>query len=93
MKKILLTLGLLSITSLFAADGASIYGKCASCHGASGEKANFAKLQGLSKDDIVAKLTGYQNGQGGAKKAMMIPQVKSLSAEDIDAVATYISKF
>ncbi len=93
MKKIVLTLGLMCASSLLAADGAALYKKCAGCHGANGEKANFAKLQGLTKDAVVSKLTGYQNGQGGAKKGMMIPQAKSLSAEQIDALATLISKF
>ena len=92
MKRIAILLSLAFTTSLMA-DGAAIYKKCAGCHGASGEKTNFAKLQGLSKADVVAKLQGYQSGQGGAKKAMMIPQAKGLSADQIDAVAAHISQF
>ncbi len=93
MKKVVLTLAFACATSLLAADGASLYKKCAGCHGVNGEKTNFAKIQGLSKDTVVSKLNGYKNGQGGAKKGMMIPQVKSLNAEQIDALATVISKF
>lgn len=93
MRKIVLSLACVAVTSLLASDAAGIYKKCAGCHGANGEKTNFAKIQGLSKDDIVSKLNGYKNGQGGAKKAMMIPQVKSLSTDQIDALAVLISKF
>lgn len=93
MKKVLLAFAFASVSSLMAADGAALYKKCAGCHGANGEKTNFAKIQGLSKDDVVAKLNGYKNGQGGPKKGMMIGQVKSLSADQIDALASVISKF
>ena len=93
MKKVLIAVGFLGLTSLFAADGESIYKKCAGCHGAKGEKTNFAKLQGLSKADVVSKLNGYKKGTGGAKKAMMIPQAKSLNDAQIEALATYISSF
>lgn len=93
MKKFLFLVGVVGLTSLFAADGAAIYKKCAGCHGAKGEKTNFAKLQGLSKEDVVAKLNGYKKGTGGAKKAMMIPQAKSLNDAQIEALSTYISSF
>jgi len=93
MKKVVLSLAFVCATSLFAVDGASLYKKCAGCHGLKGEKTNFSKLQGLDKDAIVSKLNGYKNGQGGSKKGMMIPQVKSLNAKQIDALATFISRF
>ncbi len=93
MKKTLLALAFMSVTSLLASDAAATFKKCAGCHGEKGEKSNFAKLQGLSKDDVVAKLNGYKNGQGGAKKGMMIPQAKSLNDMQITALADLISKF
>lgn len=93
MRKAVLSLAFMCTTSLLAADGASLYKKCAGCHGIKGEKTNFAKLQGLSKDDVVSKLNAYKNGQGGVKKGMMIPQVKSLDTKQIDALATLISNF
>lgn len=93
MKKILLLASLFAVSSLVAADGAALYSKCAGCHGEKGEKAQYAKLQGLSKADVVSKLTDYKAGNGGAKKAMMVPQAKSLDDEAISTLADYISKF
>ena len=93
MKKTLLAFAFMSVTSLLAADAATTYKKCAGCHGAKGEKTDFAKLQGLSEDAIVAKLNGYKNGQGGAKKGLMIPQAKSLSDVQVTSLAALISKF
>lgn len=93
MRKVLIALAFASVSSLLASNGSAVYKKCAGCHGAKGEKTNFAKLQGLSKDSVIAKLNGYKNGQGGAKKGMMIPQAKSLNETQIAAVADLISKF
>lgn len=93
MKRMMLLFGLFFVSSLFAVDATTLYKKCAGCHGLKGEKTNFAKIQGLSKGDVVAKLKGYQKGQGGAKKAMMSAQVKSLDSGQIEALAQYISTF
>ncbi len=67
--------------------------KCASCHGAKGEgKAPFPKLAGQAQGDLEKKLHGYQDGTyGNEKKGMMIPNAKALSADDISALAHYIS--
>ena len=93
MKKVLLLVSLVAVSSLVAADGAALYKKCVGCHGDKGEKTQFTKLQGLSKENIIEKIKGYQSGNGGMKKAMMIPQVKTLDESSITALAEYISKF
>jgi len=49
MKKITLTL-LIAATALMASDGASLYKKCAGCHGAKAEK------KALGKSNIIAGL-------------------------------------
>lgn len=93
MKKFLLLSSLVVVSSLVAADGAALYSKCVSCHGEKGEKTQFAKIQGLTKEDIATKLKGYRDGNGGAKKAMMVPQAKGLDEAAITTLADYISKF
>lgn len=77
-------------------DVTTLYTKCAGCHGMKGEKHALGKsnvIAGQSKEDLVKKIKGYQDGSyGGAMKAVMVGQVKGLSAEQIDALADHISK-
>lgn len=93
MKKIILFASIVAVSSLVAADGSTLYKKCMGCHGAKGEKTQFVKIQGLSKEDVIAKLKNYQAGKGGAKKAMMLGQVKTLDENKMTALAEYISSF
>lgn len=93
MKKILVGLTLCA-GALLAADGAAIYGKCASCHGPDGKNVAVSgiAINGGAADAIAKKLHGYKDGSfGGAKKAMMLPQLASLSDDDIQAVSAYIA--
>lgn len=77
-------------------DGAKLYAKCASCHGANGEKValNVSKIiKDLSKDNFISAVKGYQNGTyGGNMKTLMVGQVKSLTEDEIKAIADYIIK-
>jgi len=77
--------------------GATIYKACAGCHGATGEKPALGKSQvikGWSVSQTEHALNGYKDGSYGATmKAVMKGQATKLSAEDIKAVAEYISKF
>ncbi len=77
-------------------DGSAIYIKCKSCHGANAEKKALGKSQIIAGWDIqktTDAIKGYQNGTyGGAMKGLMAGQVKSLSDEDIAALAAYIAK-
>ncbi|MDD2697257.1 MAG: c-type cytochrome [Arcobacteraceae bacterium] len=69
--------------------------KCSSCHGTKGEgKSIFPKLAGQTKDAIAKKLRGYKDGTfGNDKKAMMIPNVNSLTDDEIEKIAEVVSKF
>lgn len=96
MKKVM-ALGLISALACgaFAADGAELYKKCATCHGAKGEKKALNKsniIATMSAEQIKTALEGYKAGtlnvHGQGK--MMNMQVKNLSAQDIDALSQYI---
>ena len=94
MKTLLLILGITSI--LAAADGAALYKKCASCHGAAGEKHALNKskiINEMSQDEIVTALKGYKDGSyGGAMKALMKGQVAAYDETQINTVAAFIAK-
>ena len=94
MKKILYGLILTLSTSLFSADGASLYKTCATCHGSKAEKPALNKSQiiaGWSSENTIAALSGYKNGTyGGSMKSTMNAQVKNLDDSAIVALAKYI---
>lgn len=99
MKKVLIALSVvLGVWSQASAaeDGAALYKKCASCHGAQGEKPALGKskiIKDLSAAQITTALKGYKDGSyGGAQKALMKGQVASLNDAQIDALAAHISK-
>lgn len=75
-------------------DGATIFQQCTSCHGQKAERPALGKSQiiaGWDASKVSEALHGYQDGSyGGAMKALMQAQVKTLSDEQIDAVAVYI---
>jgi len=93
MKTLIAILGLTAV--LGAADAATVYKKCAACHGANAEKHALGKskiIKEMSSEQIVTALKGYRDGSyGGAMKALMKGQVAPLSDEEITAVAEYIS--
>ena len=95
--KILSLLTILSVTTLFAADGATLYKACAGCHGANGEKAALGKSQiikGWDAAKVEASLKGYKDGSyGGPMKGVMKGQVSRLNDADIKAVSEYIATF
>lgn len=71
--------------------------KCASCHGAKGEKSALNKSQiiaSFSEAQIKDALKGYQGGTYGKElKAVMQGQAKGLNDAQIDALAKSISSF
>lgn len=77
-------------------DGATIFPKCAGCHGQHAEKSALGKSQiikGWNQQKIVDAIHGYKDGTyGGAMKAVMKGQVSNLTDAEVDAVAKYISK-
>lgn len=73
--------------------GKSLYTqKCAACHGEKAEgKANYPKLAGQNKEDLVKKLNGYIDGSfGGAQKVIMSGQAKQLAESEREAIVDYI---
>ncbi len=92
MKKIVIAASLLTACVAFA----NPYAKCASCHGANGEKAALGKskiIKDMTKADFVASLKGYQAGTyGGAQKALMVGQVKDMTEATMNEIADLIIK-
>lgn len=95
MRKTILTLTTIAVTSLFAAAPAS-YNKCVSCHGANGEKVALGKskiIKDMTKDEISLALNGYKDGTyGGVMKGIMKGQVTSLTDTDISDISNFIGK-
>lgn len=95
MKTLLAILGLTAI--LGAADGAALFQKCASCHGAKGEKPALGKsevIAGWSSDKTLDALKGYKAGSRNTKGmgALMKGQTAALAEADMKALADYIAK-
>ncbi len=51
LKSLVIAGAIISSSTLFAADGASIYNKCAGCHGKTGEKV------ALGKSKVIANMS------------------------------------
>jgi len=94
MKKVLFWASIVFASSIFAADGESLYKTCSTCHGTKADKSALNKSQiiaGWSADKTIAALSGYKDGTyGGPLKGTMAGQVKNLDAEAITALAKYI---
>ena len=90
MKKIVIAASLLVASVAFA----NPYAKCATCHGAAGEKAALGKskiIKDMTKADFALK--GYQDGTyGGAQKGLMTGQVKGMDEATMNAIADVIIK-
>ena len=79
MKKLIIVSGVAALLagSLFAADGATLYKKCAACHGPKAEKVYLNKvpvLNTLSKESITESLKGYKVGTLDKFKTSAITQ-------------------
>jgi len=76
-------------------DAKQLYVKCAGCHGQKAERKalNMSQvIQGWDKAKIIEAIKGYQSGTyGGAMKTVMAGQVATLTNEEIDVLASYIS--
>lgn len=95
MKKIVLCSALLACVSAFAADGATLYKKCAVCHGAKAEKVYLNKVPALNsisseerKQYMKEYATGTRNAYG--QGAIMKLNLKGLTEADFDAIEAYI---
>ena len=98
MKKLaVLTLAATVATTLMAADGATLFKKCAGCHGMHGEKKALGKsevIKGWPKEKTVEALKGYKAGTRNVHGmgALMKGQVAALSDADMEAIGEYLSK-
>ena len=72
-----------------------LFKTCSGCHGTHAEKKALGKSQIIKDWDaskIITALQGYKNGTyGGTMKGVMQGQAAKLSANDIKALADYIS--
>ncbi|QOY52243.1 c-type cytochrome [Candidatus Sulfurimonas baltica] len=95
LKSLVIAGAIIGSSTLFAADGASIYNKCAGCHGSTGEKVALGKskvIANMSEEELNSALNGYKAGSyGGAMKGLMKGQVANLSEDDVKAVAAHIA--
>ncbi|MBC8237688.1 MAG: c-type cytochrome [Helicobacteraceae bacterium] len=83
------------IGSSAMADGATLYKKCAGCHGMNGEKVALGKskiIANMSEAELNTAMNGYKDGSyGGPMKGLMKGQVAKLSTEEISSLSTYIT--
>ncbi len=91
-----LIIGLLSTTSLFCAEGAKIYQKCAGCHGEKGRHKAFNRsgiIGGKPKEEILEKLKFFKEGDFPSQSTskVMKKQLKNLSEDELEKLAKYIS--
>lgn len=74
---------------------ASIYRRCAACHGAHGERSALDQSGIIGRWDrerLIGAMIGYRKGSyGGAMQTLMTNQVKDLSDAQIAALAEYIT--
>ncbi len=93
--KIAVPLLFVIITHFFAADGQKVYTSygCYGCHGIDAKgNGDYPSLASKSYDYLLTRLNGYKNGTINSYRAdMMKPFAKSLSDEEIKAVAEYLS--
>lgn len=86
-----------TVRTVLAADGATLYTQCAGCHGEDGGKAALGAarpVKGQTADALYGKLKGYAEGSyGGSKKAVMVGIAKKLSDGDMRALAAHMASF
>lgn len=100
MKKILLLTSVFvfaAFTASFAAaDGKAVFAKCQGCHGVNAEKKAMGVsevIKGMPAAEIEKRLNAYKTGTfTDSKMNMMKSQTAKLSADEIKAVAAYVSK-
>jgi len=97
MKKFKLFFALSISSTLVFADGATLFKKCTSCHGDNGGKKALGKsaiIAGRSASKTIKQLKAYKSGKLNKYSLghIMKNQVSTMSDEDIEAIAKYISK-
>lgn len=80
-----------------AADGQALFGQrlCSTCHGPEGKtpiQSAYPKLAGQNKEYLVQQITDIQSGaRNNGLTAVMKPIVEKVTAEEIEAIAKYLS--
>ncbi|KGI55854.1 c-type cytochrome [Campylobacter sp. MIT 97-5078] len=96
MRKVLAIAALACVgISVYAADGATLYKKCAVCHGAKAEKVYLNKVPALSSIATAERLQymkEYSEGKRNAygQGAIMKLNLKGLTEADFKAIEAYI---
>ncbi|ELN0473208.1 cytochrome c [Campylobacter jejuni] len=96
MKKLLVVSALACLgVSAFAADGATLFKKCAVCHGANADKVYLNKvpaLKTLSSAERLQCMKEYSEGKRNAygQGAIMKLNLKGLTEEDFKAIEAHI---
>jgi len=97
LKSLVIAGAIIGSSTLFAADGSTLYKKCMGCHGITAEKSALGKskvIANMSEEELNTALNGYIAGTyGGVMKGLMKAQVASFSKDDIKAVSAYIASF
>jgi len=82
---------------VIAADGQALYGQklCITCHGPEGKspiQSTYPKLAGQNKEYLVQQVTDIQSGaRNNGLTNVMKPIVANVTAEEIEAIAEYLS--
>lgn len=96
MKKLIVVSALACLgVSAFAADGATLYKKCAVCHGPKADKVYLNKvpaLKSISKAERLKYMKEYAAGKRNAygQGALMKLNLKGLTEADFEAIENYI---
>ncbi|MEY3090273.1 MAG: hypothetical protein RL113_589 [Pseudomonadota bacterium] len=75
----------------------AVFDKCKSCHGANGQQQALGKsaiIAGQDKAQLIASMKAYQAGEKNevGMGGLMKGQLASVTDEDIEAIADYLSK-
>ncbi|WP_297193300.1 c-type cytochrome [uncultured Campylobacter sp.] len=96
MRKLIVVSALACLgVSAFAADGATLYKKCAVCHGPKADKVYLNKvpaLNSISKAERLKYMKEYAAGTRNAygQGALMKLNLKGLTEADFEAIENYI---
>lgn len=91
----LFALGVAAPAASVAADpeiGKTLSNTCVACHGQNGisQVPIYPNLAGQKEQYLAASMKAYKNGnRTGGQAALMVPQAKNLSDEDIANLAAY----
>lgn len=98
MKKGILLLSFLLVSSAYATDASKLYRKCAGCHGRDAKHAPYEReagiLHGRSQEELEIIITMIKDGEYKNDKinTIMRKAISKLSKDDVKAIAHYISR-